>query len=504
MKKAHRILLIILISIISLLIIGFFVVKANADKILCAFADRYFNNKEYDKAYTLYDSIHMYKPENKTYTYKMVQCLMKMPYTYSVQKKLLEFAQKDDGSDAEKLATKAILFLRKKINGKFGNTYIKDALSNGLVIRWSKKKLPLKYYIEKISSVPDYYFTETEGAFKDWERETDEYITFKKVSNDVSADITVKFRPTTNGASSLSHGTYNAARTTPVIENDSYLKQMNITGIFRTHTGEFFTPKEIKTIMSHEIGHALGIWGHPEDNESIMFYSMNNPYDYYEKRIDTSLSKKDTNTVKLLYALAPDITNNPSELTEKEIFICPQALLEDLNNNTENMIKTALAVLEKDPNNIGYALSLADAYNSSGKYKESIKLMESIADKISNINLLNILYYNIANCYINLKDFNNAKLYALQALNISNSPENRCLCAYIEFCKGNYDKAEEEFLKIRAEKPDFVPASLGLADIYIKKKKYSHARKCLKELLQYNPQALDDSSLHQYKLLTVF
>ena len=101
-------------------------------------------------------------------------------------------------------------------------------------------------------------------------------------------------------------------------------------------------------------------------------------------------------------------------------------------------------------------------------------------------------------------DFNNAKLYAEQALNISNSIENRALSAYIEFCKGNYDKSEKEFLKIRDEKPDFVPATLGLADIYLKQKRYLTARECLKELLKYNSQALDDSSLSRYKLLTIF
>ena len=67
------------------------------------------DGKDYEKAYSVYEALTAYKPDNQDYEYKMTKCLVKMPFTYSVQKKIMEFVQKDDGSEAEKLATKKVL-----------------------------------------------------------------------------------------------------------------------------------------------------------------------------------------------------------------------------------------------------------------------------------------------------------------------------------------------------------------------------------------------------------
>ncbi|MBQ2645056.1 tetratricopeptide repeat protein [bacterium] len=470
---------------------------------LCIYADNLYTKKEYSSAYSIYDVICTYKPENTEYQYKLTKCLLKMPFSYSVQKKLIEIAQKDDNSSAEKLATKNILKTRQKIYKKYGETYIEDAVNNGIILRWSKKSFPLKYYIEPSNIVPDYYFKETENAFQDWQRESDNFIKFIPVQNEINADISIKFR-TILTENLNNKENYKAAITTPVIENENLLKKMEISCTIKTHEYEFFTPKQIKKIMEHEIGHALGIWGHPKDNQSIMYYSLDNPYDYYEKRIDTAIISKDIKTIKLLYILAPDITNNINDLANKEQFLYLPLLLYPLDNSQEELILKAQEMLKEHPDDLGYALTLADTYNANGKYKESIYLMKFLTMQTNNTKLLNILNYNIANNYISLKDFDNALLYAQKALIYSKAIDNRILVAYIKYCKGDLEKAEKEFLLILENNPSFTNASLGLADIYIKQKKYIKARKVLKELLEHNPHALDDKSLNTYKMLTVF
>lgn len=504
MKKFLKILLTIIVVIAVLFCVLFIVVRLYGDKIISSYADKLYEKKDYAYAYTLYDALCLYKPENTEYKNKLTKCLIKMPFTYSVQKKLLEIAQSDNSSYAETMATDKIKHFRNTVSQKYGDNYITDAVNGQIVLHWSKNSFPLKFYIEPMKEVPEYYEKEAEQSFEAWQRESDEFISFKKVNNPAASDIIIKFRPTATGNSKHQQGEYAIALTSPVVENEKLLKQMNIVCSMKTHTDEFLTPQQIKTVITHEIGHALGIWGHPKDNKTVMYYSMDNPYDIYENRIDTSITGKDISTIKLLYSLYPNITNSHTDLTNKEKFIYPKILFEPLDDALNKSINNAKEMLKNHPDDLSYALSLADAYNSAGKHKESIDLMIFLANNTGDKNLLNILYYNISNNYLSIKDLDNALLYATKAKALHASADNICLVAYIKYCKGDLSSAEKDFTYLLNKNPGYLNASLGLADVYIKKHQYSKARKVLKELLKYNPDALEDKALNAYKLLIAF
>ena len=119
-------------------------------------------------------------------------------------------------------------------------------------------------------------------------------------------------------------------------------------------------------------------------------------------------------------------------------------------------------------------------------------------------NLQNVLFYNIANCYISLKDFDKAFYYAKEAQNYSNSVDNKCLLAYIKFCKDDLDGAEKDYYAILEKNPDCKNAMLGLADIYIKKKQYTKARSILKYLVQQYPEIKNDKVFNPYKVYVLF
>ena len=175
--------------------------------------------------------------------------------------------------------------------------------------------------------------------------------------------------------------------------------------------------------------------------------------------------------------------------------------VDDVKNKT---LAKAEALLKEHPDDLQYALSLADAYNQNGKYQDSVNLMIFLLDKTKDKYLSGLLCYNIANNYISLNDFENALYYAKQSLTFSNSLDNRTLIAYIKYCKNDLESAEKEFIYILGKNPAQTGAALGLADVYIKKKQYMKARDVLKHLVKYNPDIINDKTFNPYKIYVVF
>jgi len=472
------------------------------EKSLLIYANIKLESKDYKNAYKIYNSLNQYHPQDKEIKDKMTICLCKMPLAYSVQKKLLEIAQEDDGSDAEKRATSILIKFRKKILNKYGDNYTKEILFNNMVLRWGKSK-PITYYIKGDFETPEYYTSIAKDVFRDWQRESDNFLKFKEVFNEAGAKIVIKFHGAPDSSEISEDIGYQAGVTKPIIEREKFLKLMKIDILNKTHEKEFFTKEQIKTLITHEVGHALGLCGHTKDNKTIMYYSLDNDYDLYQNRIDTSLTRTDINTIKLLYALAPDICDDTNEFEEREKYIYHKAIFDALDNSKDAAVEEAAELIKANPGNIAYSLSLADAYTADGKYQESINIMLLLANNSTDRTLLNILYYNLANNYILLKDFENALIYAKKAQKISNNADNNCLIAYVEFLKGDIDTAEMSFRKILSKYPANTNASLGLADVYIRKKQYLEARKVLKELVKQKPDIVNDKIFVRYKIFVI-
>jgi len=502
-NKNSKILVLFLILIVT---VGFYAYLHRSElteKSLLLYADINLKHKNYENAYKIYNSLSQYSSKDTEIKDKMTICLCKMPMIYSVQKKLLEIAQTDDGSNAEKMATSRILKFRNKILKKYGDNYVKEILFNNLVLRWGTESKNINYYLSGDKETPEYYLKIAKDVFADWQRESDEFLTFKQVNNEAGAKIIIKFHGNADTSEIPVNTEYQAGVTKPLIEKENLLKQMRIDILNKTHENEFFTKEQIKTLITHEIGHALGFCGHTKDNATIMYYSLDNDYDLYQNRIDTSLTSADINTLKLLYALAPDVCDNIKELEEKEKFIYHKVLFDALDDNKNAAVEEAMELVKVNPGSIAHSLALADAYTADGKYKESINLMILLTNHTTDKKLLNVLYYNIANNYILIKDFENALGYAEKAVSTNNTVDNRCLLAYVKLLNGDLEDAEIGFKRILSRHPSNVNASLGLADVFIKKKQYLEARKILKQLVKLRPDVVNDKVFAPYKMYVI-
>ncbi len=195
--------------------------------------------------------------------------------------------------------------LKQTVLYKAGKTYIENARNdNGEIARWNKAKMPIIVYCEMASDVPSYYLPSFVQAVKIWEIESNGLLKFKIVANEDGANI--KFKILREKPENLE-----LAYTETRVETKKKILLESVIFIYqRGEDGKFYTPNEVLSISVHEMGHALGIFGHSNIPTSIMYaeYSTKN------RKISDFLNLEDKNTLQLLYKIAPDYINGDRDL----------------------------------------------------------------------------------------------------------------------------------------------------------------------------------------------
>ena len=155
----------------------------------------------------------------------------------------------------------------------------------------TKKSLWLNHYNIKI------YIASNVGkeniiksAFRVWDEKMFKTINFSYVDSADDADIIIKF------VDSLSGNAAGITKYSEVIQNNNknYLKKINVEIALNNPSGGKYTDSNLMGIILHEIGHALGINYHSDNQNDIMYYST-------ESYKNGSISRRDIRTLEMIY-----------------------------------------------------------------------------------------------------------------------------------------------------------------------------------------------------------
>lgn len=459
--------------------------------------------KDYVSAYKNLKIAVTLSPKNRDVRYYYVQALINLKPTLEVQRELYRISHVNQADSADLIADQQIAKWRNEIFLNIGENYIEKAPYEDRILRWDVTKFPLTVYIENNSNIaPKYYETQIKKAFVQWQEST-KFISFKFLGDEKDANIVVSINLSTDMKKCDQEDCkYTVAYTTPDINGD-VLKRMDILFYDSNNLGKPFSPREIYNSALHEIGHALGIMGHSENKDDIMYMETNQNDSFNKFKSDFQpISQADLNTMNLLYKLVPNITNTPlREFGTKQQFFAPIVLGSDEQINSRKMLE-AKNYINAAPNLPNGYIDLAAAYLDGKQYNNAIESLNKALTFCSNDNERFMVCYNFAVTYMKIKDWENALKYANMAkqLNPSSSDVDGII-AMIDYKQGDKELAKESYIQAIQKSPDNIIDSYNLAMLYLRELNFVQAGKTLNRLIEANPDAKNDPRVKVFNIL---
>jgi tetratricopeptide (TPR) repeat protein len=177
------------------------------------------------------------------------------------------------------------------------NDYFASAASAGKYFRWMK--MPIRVCIMPGNGVPGYqnsYYQDLMDSFSQWAVASGSRITFELSNDPGQSDITCEWTGDANKV--MDHGRLLEGGITklngqPVSATDVSISSARMT-ILTNRGGMPLSDDDMKKVCLHEVGHALGINGHSNNNNDVMFFSES-------PTILPILSNRDVATIRRLY-----------------------------------------------------------------------------------------------------------------------------------------------------------------------------------------------------------
>lgn len=180
--------------------------------------------------------------------------------------------------------------------------YLNNCLVDGKLVRWTN--MPIGIFFDTANPPENWGSTDKvmfQDAMTDWSNTTNGAISFTVLSQPSNPFINVKWVKDSPMGQPEAAGV--AKFESVVIDNKLYFQRVDIELATTRIGGVPYTTADQKIIALHELGHALGLWGHSDSPADIMYGSG---------IINTrGISSGDSLTINALYQRTPDVTQSP-------------------------------------------------------------------------------------------------------------------------------------------------------------------------------------------------
>lgn len=340
------------------------------------------------------------EPANPSYRYYYAHTLLKLGDVRSASVEYNNILSINPNSDVAKLAMQSLAYINDYYSGsssrnslnvskktsqrslnQYSDSYISNALNaNGKITKWNKK--PIYVHI-----APSGYSSVVKNSFNVWQSSCSDVLKFDFVADKSRADILVSFVDVLEDANTENF--FLAGLSKPILKGDYFYKSEIILLTKDPITKKPMDENSVYSTAMHEIGHSLGIRGHSPNQNDLMSSVAK------EHKQSMSLSKRDINTINLLYRM------QSSEVANSSI--------------KDSKLKEAQEYVRSFPEKAISWSNLAEAYKGLGKYNDAI----SAYKKAIELEPKNPEYNQLlASCYASKKDYNNSLTYYKKSMDL--------------------------------------------------------------------------------------
>ncbi len=263
-------------------------------------------------------------------------------------------------------------------------------VSDGRITRFTK--LPITVYVEGLDMQGKEYADDLQYALETWEGCSNKMLKFQLVDSPDGANISVSWvKKLEAGDHDHPLGVAELER----IDHDKFRVGMRIC-LRNGTTNKPLTHDQMRTVLLHEFGHAVGLWGHSKDKADVMYYAANAPRP----------TPRDINTLKLLYshelnyslhaesisALREEMRSKPED-ARLHFLLGTVYMDQEEYNRAIDSFKKSLSMNHKFHK---ASIALASAYRASGQDQaaliEYLSLAESDPSAVVH-NIIGALYF---------------------------------------------------------------------------------------------------------------
>lgn len=203
-----------------------------------------------------------------------------------------------------------VMELSKNGGGKpTEGSYLAQMTLKGIYFHWSKERMPLKVYIFPGASknYQDSFRQDVIDAFAEWESKTEKTVSFTQVDTASGADITIQW--VNRGETKSKTASADHANGYTEHKLDRFNNQDHVSIEIVTNPDSYWADADsrIRLVALHEIGHGIGIEGHSDNVNNIM---------YKMSAKSRGVSQADVDTVKALYQTYPRVFQSKTEWLE--------------------------------------------------------------------------------------------------------------------------------------------------------------------------------------------